>query len=471
MQVSHLVPARRVRQAERCGVATFTFFATLSALALGVVLAQWKGAPSLSVLMSLTASIGALGMAACGPATRLLDQRARKGLPLLMAATLGVFVAYASRPSFPAQSGPRGDTAGWLLLSGAVLVGVRFTAKDFSIQTIRKWLLPVVLIGFVLVSVRTIRTVPHPQIDVFLYQQAAAKALLEGRNPYTATIPDIYGPGSPFADPLVRNGRTVNGFPYPPITAFLEVPSFVLTGDIRYTHVLALVLSAWLIVFMRRSWLSLWAGLLVVVNPFAQSMIEDAWVEPLGIVFLCASLFLVSRHPKFLPYLFGLFLSTKQPLLALIPFAPMLIGSSWRSKTVVPFIAKSLAVVAALYLPFYLWDPRAFVMSLVTLQIRVPMRIDLISYTAFAAAKGWFLPPAWLPFLYLPIGLSLGLWRAPRTPAGFAAASALLLVPFFALSKQGAPNYYFQGMAMICAAIGTAPRSGDREPANLPSEI
>jgi len=62
---------------------------------------------------------------------------------------------------------------------------------------------------FLIVGIRTIRNNPNLRIDVFLLQQAAAKAVINFQNPYTATIPDIYGPSSPYYIPMVENGRAV----------------------------------------------------------------------------------------------------------------------------------------------------------------------------------------------------------------------------------------------------------------------
>ncbi len=78
-------------------------------------------------------------------------------------------------------------------------------------------------------------------------QQASAEAMVHFRNPYTVSIEDVYRPDSPFYIPLSRNGRTLYGLFYPPLIAILDVPSFLLTGDIRYGYLLALLLSSALI--------------------------------------------------------------------------------------------------------------------------------------------------------------------------------------------------------------------------------
>ena len=51
---------------------------------------------------------------------------------------------------------------------------------------------------------------------------------------------------------------------------------------------------------------------------------------------------------------------------------------------------KAVAVVALTVLPFYLWNPDAFVLSVITLQARVPLRLDEISYADYVAVREWF---------------------------------------------------------------------------------
>jgi hypothetical protein len=194
-------------------------------------------------------------------------------------------------------------------------------------------------------------------------------------------------------------------------------------------------------------------------------MVQYAWVEPVAILFFSATLFAKQHYPRALPYIFGLFLSAKQTMLPCIALAPLLVAGYWEWKKLAGFVSKALLVVCLMYLPFYFWDPGAFLLSLVTVQFYIPLRLDLISYSAYFVNKGAPVPPSWVPFLYLPVGIYLGLRRAARTPAGFAAACALLFLPFFALSKQGAPNYYYLVIGMLCCALAFTTDGSTRETA------
>jgi hypothetical protein len=443
------------------------FFCCLSLLALGETLAAWRGLPTVGILAWLSAAIGFLFLGVCTQPGQQKEERARRALPIVLTATVGMFAAallFGATPLF------RSDIALWILLSALVLLylcGIRKEAP--SPAQCRRVILPVVMMGFLIVSVTTIRSHPNPPIDVFLLQQAGAAALTRFHDPYLATIPDIYGPSSPFYIAMTNNGHTLYGLGYPPLIALLNLPSYWLAGDVRYGQVIALLLAAGLIAFMQSSWISLCAAVLLLINPFSQMMIQFGWIEPTLIFLLCLTLSAAFRYPRAVPYLFGLFVCAKQPNLAVFPLGLILIDGPWEWKRVVTFFGKALAVIVAINLPFYLWNREAFVISLLTVQLRVPLRTDLISYAAFFARRGWFVFPTWVAFLYLPAGILLGLWKAPRSAAGFAAAVALLFMPFFALSKQGSPNYYFLELGALCVtlaatAVNVPARQRVREP-------
>ncbi len=65
-----------------------------------------------------------------------------------------------------------------------------------------------------------------------------------------------------------------------------------------------------------------------------------------------------------------------------------------------------------------------------------------------------------LAFAVLALAAVLALWRLPRTPAGFAAATALLYLFFVAFNKQAMANYYvFVLGALCCAVAATLPET------------
>jgi hypothetical protein len=115
-------------------------------------------------------------------------------------------------------------------------------------------------------------------------------------------------------------------------------------------------------------------------------------------------------------------------------------------------------VAAAVTVPFALWDLEGFFRSVVMFQVKQPFRVEALSYMAWTAQDGAPVLPQWLTFAILPVPVALALWRAPRTPAGFAASSALVFILFFAFAKQAFCNYYFLVLGMICTALAASAR-------------
>ena len=66
-------------------------------------------------------------------------------------------------------------------------------------------------------------------------------------------------------------------------------------------------------------------------------------------------------------------------------------------------------------------------------------------------------------------GLGLSWWRAPRTPAGFAAAVGLTCFLLAAFGKKAFLNYYFLVVAALLTAVAaSADESVDAHPATTP---
>src|SRR5262249_38396094 len=116
-------------------------------------------------------------------------------------------------------------------------------------------------------------------------------------------------------------------------------------------------------------------------------------------------------------------------------------------------VAKAGAVAAVVTLPFALWNLRAFVESVILFQGRQPFRPDALSYVAWSARDGIARLPQWASFAMALVALGLSWWRAPRTPAGFAASAALVFLLFFAFAKQAFCNYYFMVLGIACCAV------------------
>ncbi len=116
-----------------------------------------------------------------------------------------------------------------------------------------------------------------------------------------------------------------------------------------------------------------------------------------------------------------------------------------------------IAVAAATVLPFLLWNPAEFIHSVVLLQAYQPFRPDSASIPGLLARLGLIVLPVWIAFLGGGAALlAVSRW-APRTPAGFAGATAIFLLVFFLLSKQAFMNYYYLVMVAVSCAVAAGP--------------
>jgi hypothetical protein len=230
------------------------------------------------------------------------------------------------------------------------------------------WVVPFagVLATHLFLGCWTVRSCPAPDIDVWHFQQIGGRALLVGRNPYTATYPDIYagradrapqpaddavadnnvgaggpadagGPATAAAEPASRpvygqgltTGTTLRfGFPYPPVSLFLSTAGVKLAGDHRYAQAAALTLAGLLVAAARPGRWGALAALLLLFTPRAFFVLGRGWTEPFVVLFLAATLFCACRLPRLLPIALGLFLASKQYLAFALPLAWLLVPSS-----------------------------------------------------------------------------------------------------------------------------------------------
>ena len=99
--------------------------------------------------------------------------------------------------------------------------------------------------------------------------------------------------------------------------------------------------------------------------------------------------------------------------------------------------------------------------DVIAFQVVQPFRVDSLSYLAWFYQLRGVQISAIFAFIAALLVLVLVLWRAPRTPAGFAAGIALVFIVFFALNKQAFCNYYYFVIGTMCCAVA-ASRSGSK---------
>ncbi|MGE5049045.1 MAG: hypothetical protein ACM3PC_10775 [Deltaproteobacteria bacterium] len=299
---------------------------------------------------------------------------------------------------------------------------------------------------------------PDPWIDVHMFHDASFADLLAGRDPYGQLRPNLY-PHFPFYAPeiLAEGGSRVNvGFPYPPLQLLLALPAHLIAGDYRYGQAMALPLSAALMMLAVPGRAATAAGTLFLMTPSILVAVEGSWTEPTVVLLFSATMFCAVRAPRLLPWALGGLFAVKQYTIALAPLVPLLLRDEERNlrglRRVLP---GALAVAAAVTAPFFLWKPGAFLRDVVLFQVRQPFRLDSFSWLALARLQGWPLPQ-WLSFAVLGVLLAAAAARAPRSPAGFAAAVALAYCGFFSTAKQAFSNYYLYALAAGAWALALA---------------
>lgn len=318
-----------------------------------------------------------------------------------------------------------------------------------------------------LIGALVISAVPAPRIDVWHLQRLGAAELMAGRNPYSATYPNIYGPRTSFLDRslLSADGWRVTAFPYTPLTVLADIPG-ALAGDVRWTLLVATLAAAWLIRLLGRgSTVAELAGGLVLLQAQGFWVIERSWTEPVALLTTLAAALAISRARGWLvPGLaLGLAASSKQYLvLLLVPlWLAMPERHRWRA------LGVAVALALALIAPFLVWDAAGLVRGLVEFQVRQPFRPDALSWPAIIVQLGGPRLPSW-PAFAIAAGV-LALLSRPGARVGQAlVASAAAWIAFVVFNKQAFANYYWLAVGLLCAAVASvapSPPAGDqREP-------
>lgn len=352
--------------------------------------------------------------------------------------------------------------------------GLFILLSFLSAPALRRWWFPGLLLFHSLLCFWTIRSSPAPKIDVWHFQQISAATLLHGGNPYDANavrFPDIYESTLPgrqqvYGDGLVKDNHLTFGFPYLPLSLYCSTLGYLL-GDARYAQGIALTVAGLFIGYSRPGRLPKLAAALLLFTPTVWFVLARAWTEPFAVMFLGATIFCACRKWRWLLQVaLGLLLASKQYLVLAVPLTFLLIPEfNWRLKQCwrawIALLIGAGATAAIVTLPLACRDVHAFVFSTVTVQIKAPYRWDALSYLVCICFDIHSKYQTWT-FLWVaavvPM-LLLSLWKARRSPAGFATAMAAVYLVFIAFNKQAFCNYYFFVIACFCCAIAASPVS------------
>lgn len=317
---------------------------------------------------------------------------------------------------------------------------------------------------------------PEPLMDVWSITTEAARALLDGRNPYRLLYTDIYQQAG------------LPGYGYE--MRFIYLPGHLLHAalpaafglDVRWVNLLALAAGLALFAGVAARGhgrgggpvARLTAGVAVLIFWFHGGqpyLLEQCWPEAMLLLYLCLVLWAWRRSAAAAGLALVLALTLKQTAWLCVPFLGALAVAErrWRSMAAV---AAGVAVVVA---PFFLWDPAAFFHNVVVDLLEKPPRPDALSWAAVALRyfPSAFRPVTALSFVAYAAALAMLVFRLrtrPREewPAATHRWMTLGLFGLFLFLKQAFFNYYFLVaglLAFYLAVRSWAPERPDGRPA------
>jgi len=346
---------------------------------------------------------------------------------------------------------------------GVVTEGLVVVIGVSGVAFARRAWFPILLAVHTLLGVWMLRASPNPNIDVVVVHRAAIYALLHGQNPYGIGFPNIYGTHAWFYyNPAFVVGDWINlGYPYPPASLLLALPGYVLFHDYRYAELALLIAAASLIGYSWRNVAAQLAAALLLTTPRGFFVLELGWTEPTTIFVLALSTFLLRGGPLRSAWSQGLMLATKQymPFVGLASLRTVLLDRP-RAARIVAIIVATGAIAT---LPLALWNPNAFMRSVVWLQTLEPFRRDSLSFLSWAARHALgersFLTSVGAASLAAVVGVA----TTRNTPSGFAACAALAMFALFAFGSKAFCNYYYFVIGALCCSLGAFGVSLDQD--------
>ena len=314
-------------------------------------------------------------------------------------------------------------------------------------------------IVFCIIGAWIIRSVPRPYMDVWMLQTEGLKAFRSGHNPFAAVFADVYHRPELYATGALKDGLVHQGFPYPPMVFWMDLPGYVLGGDYRWSNLAEIALAGILIAFARpQSRYGPMAAALFLFTPRVFFVLESGWTEPATILLLAATVFFACRLRWLMPVFLGLFLCSKQYLVWAIPPIILLAGRPVEWKRLARVLSVALVAGCVASLPLILWDMRAFVTANFGIADIAAFRMDALSYLALFANTMHRVPSGQtatlIGFTAAALATLLATLRGQRTPAGYALAVTVGHLVFFAFYKFAFCNYYYFLIAAFCCGTG-----------------
>jgi hypothetical protein len=342
-------------------------------------------------------------------------------------------------------------------------------------RTARAWLAAGTLTFGLFLAFQLVRS-PRPIMDVWHVTTQAADAFLSGSNPYGRFYSDIYREAG-----WVGYGYPME-FVYLPGTLLHAAVPRLLGLDIRWASLIGL--TAGLLLFascvrrrseqQRRTIPTIATAAVVVIFWFHSGqvfLLEQAWAEGLLVLYICLAFWAWRRHAWLAAAALVCALSIKQTVWFCVPFFLALAAKERRWKG-----AAAVAVGVALVVgPFFLWDPAAFLRSVVeVLLVRTPPRPDSLTWSAAAMLHAPSLQPAVGLLSFVAYGgafvaLCVRLRRSSAEDAVWETLkwTTLGLFGVFLFLKMSFFNYYY----LVCGLLAFYLVSADTRSPTPPATV
>lgn len=281
---------------------------------------------------------------------------------------------------------------------------------------------------------------PHPREDVYELQTRGADDLLAGRDPYsTVSVMDTNAP------------ELTVPYTYPPVQLLVTTLARATTGDVRFAMALMLILAALGARMALRGGDDLLRdsiALIVVGGPITAFVLERALVDVVPLGLAGAALWAWTSEKRTIgAVLFGVTFAAKQPLVIGFPMLLLLPGFGKKQ------FAVAFGVAATVTLPFFAWDPGAFLHGTVRYFIDLAPREDALTVTNLLLRR-FGRAPGGLLGVSAALLICAMLWRrSERRLSSMLGLLTIALLCLFSTGKIAFINYYFllSGLAAMTA--------------------
>ena len=320
----------------------------------------------------------------------------------------------------------------------------------------------------------TLRRVFGPEThchDGVVLVEEAIKKTLEGKNVYTENFRGTPVEDHAFANPVFWHKLGIDKYPalehfmYPPLVVLIPLPFYVAANaligwfDLRLILFFAYIAFIWFAyAISKTNRRKIIAVQFASLNPFLATFLIGGRNDGLPLAMFAAALYLVERRPRWAQVFLALACLTKQYMWFMIPFFGLFLIRDDGNKS---FVKSAVASVKALWLfwivfaagmlPYFIWDPSAFLQGLIFHSDLHPIKgIGAYGFGTWVLFFGWVKSAAdKFPFLLIQAIFTLPILffcfrmqNKKNTLAQMILGGALGLSVFFYFSRYYHDSYF-----------------------------